>query len=58
VRGMILSLDRSMPKVEGSRRRDHRRGKLTGVPRVAPDDVKLCEFVGYDPDGHYYNWFL
>jgi hypothetical protein len=38
-----------LPKVEGSRRRDHRRGKLTGVAKAALDDVKPCEFVGIAP---------
>jgi hypothetical protein len=46
VRGMIVSLDRSMPKVEASRRRDHHRGKLTGVAKAALDDVKPCKSVG------------
>jgi hypothetical protein len=49
VRGMIVSLDRSMPKVEGSRRRDRHRGKLTGIAKAALDDVKPCKSIGIAP---------
>jgi hypothetical protein len=34
---------------EGSRRRDHHRGKPTGVAKAALDDVKPCESIGIAP---------